>query len=270
MMALSGLVSALRRPAFILCVLTLASSAVGLEVAARWLGLKFAKLPAPPQAPLRSLDRTKLGPYEFLDSGIIPPEMIEELGTEEYIHWVLLDTSVEPGDPTRMASLFVTYYTGQRDPVPHVPDVCYLGGGFQQVAASEETAQVPELEALGFSPTVPFRTLTFARAGDLNPVDTTVCYTFAANNTLLANREQVRLKLRKLTVTHSYFSKVEVKFFGRNERQPTREQAIAAAARLFRQVLPVLIEDHWPDWETLTAEKPSGGGKEPGPVARRT
>lgn len=270
MNALSGLSTALRRPAFVLCVLTLGSSAAGLEVAAHWLGLKFAKLPAPIRAPLRSLDRTKLGPYEFQESEIIPPEMVEELGTEEYIHWRLEDTTADRNSPTRMASLFITYYTGQRDPVPHVPDVCYLGGGYQQVAASEETTSVPDLERFGVSPTVPFRTITFYKEGELNPVKTTVSYTFAANNELLANRNAVRLKLRKLTVTHSYFSKVELTFYGRNGKRPTREQAIEASARLFRHVLPVLFEDHWPDWKSLTSGDADENEPEPEAESKRT
>lgn len=270
MNALSGLSNALRRPAFVLCVLTLGSSALGLEVAARWLGLQFQKMPAPPKAPLRTLDRTKLGPFEFLDAGIIPPEMVDELGTEEYIHWTLVDTESDGDSPTRFASLFVTYYTGQRDPVPHVPDVCYLGGGYQQIAASEESTRVPELEPLGLDPVVPFRTITFFKQGDLGPINATVCYTFAANNALLANREQVRLKLRKLTVTHTYFSKVEVRFHGRRGTEPSREEALAAAARLFRHVLPVLVEDHWPDWKSLTTGGVPAGDEEPQALTKRT
>ena len=41
---------------------------------------------------------------------------------------------MEPGSPVSRYMLFVTYY-GLADRVPHVPEECYTGGGYQQVTS---------------------------------------------------------------------------------------------------------------------------------------
>jgi hypothetical protein len=60
---------------------------------------------------------------------ILNRDVLESLGTEEYLQWILEAPDAAPGSPTRFCSLFITYYTGNPDMVPHVPDECYVGGG---------------------------------------------------------------------------------------------------------------------------------------------
>jgi hypothetical protein len=51
------------------------------------------------------------------------------------------------------------------------------------------------------------------------------------------------------TERYAYFSKVEVTFGG--DSPPPRDEAIAAVERLCRVVVPMLVSEHWPDWQGL-------------------
>lgn len=245
----------------------MASAAAGLEYGARRFDLHLTKRPVPLRSPLRSLARSKIEPYRFVDNRILPPEMVEELGTNEYIHWVLEDTSQNVNDPTRVVSLFVSYYTGQPDPVPHVPDVCYLGGGYQQVSAGNYGLAVPELERFGLDADVPFRAVTFGKPGLLGTVSTTVCYTFSANGALIASRNLIRLRLGNWSERYAYFSKVEATFTGTKGQQASQDEAVEASKRLFRTILPVLVADHWPDWRAVTRQTEAPADQASSPAA---
>jgi hypothetical protein len=63
----------------------------------------------------------------------------------------------------------------------------------------------------------------------------------------------VRNTTTTLLNKHAYFSKVEVSFGGprTQPRNLGREESVAAAAKLFNVILPILVEEHWPDWEAI-------------------
>jgi hypothetical protein len=97
-----------------------------------------------------------------------------------------------------------------------------------------------------------------------NREELTVVYTFHANGQFSADREEVRKTTVNLLSRHAYFSKVEVTF-GSPRCQPRslgREESLAAAAKLFNVVLPLLVKDHWPDWEAIegNATREGSGG----------
>ena len=76
------------------------------------------------------LDEKLLEPYKVLEkSKIDNKDVLESLGTEDYLQWILEDTTVDVLSPVRNCSVFITYYTGNPDQVPHVPEACYTGGG---------------------------------------------------------------------------------------------------------------------------------------------
>lgn len=249
---------------FIVCVLILASAAVGKEMLVRWAGVAMRKEPVPLRKHLASLDKTRLGDYRVLESGQMTSAMEAAVGTTEYLDWVLEDTSLKldantrQADPRRKVRLLVTYYTGSQDPVPHTAEVCYLGAGYEQKQAHESrTIEVP---ALGTSGTkVPIRVCTFIKTAIFNREEPTVVYTFHANGHFAADRDSVRLTIANPLNKRAYFSKVEVSFFGGGTRIQARnlgrEQSVAAATKLFNTVLPILVQDHWPDWENVERSK---------------
>ena len=98
---------------------------------ANYFNLKQSKEALSLKAPLSALNPMHLVPYQVVERTVLDPTMQEALGTKDYIQWILEDTRVPQSDPLRFANLFVTYYSGGSNLVPHVPDVCYLGAGYQ-------------------------------------------------------------------------------------------------------------------------------------------
>lgn len=166
-------------------------------------------------------------------------------GTRDYIQWVLEDPRRPASDPTRRALLFVTYYA-LPDRIPHVPEECYLGSGFQSLAADTVTLTIP---TSGTPRTVQARSLVFDRADAsvwTRGTRVPVVYLFRVNNTYASRREEARLALnRNLFGRASFFSKVEL-VFNQSAGRPTLEQAQAAAQDYLSVILPILEQEHWP------------------------
>ncbi len=240
-------------PQFLVCALLLGGAAAGLTATARKLGVWFQKHPLPLKRPLSELDKEALAPYRFLRSQLIKAEMLDSLGTKEYIQWLLEDPGVPANDPRRVMVLFVTYYTGMRDPVPHVPEVCYLGGGFKRQASRAEMVRIEELHA-----DIALRATTFLRSGMASRQETTVIYTFNSNGSFTPDRERVRVWMSNPFEKYGYYSKVEVTCAG-GDRGAGPEKAIEAAKKLLQEALPLLVRDHWPDWEQETGKASRSG-----------
>ncbi|MFQ5589717.1 MAG: exosortase-associated EpsI family protein [Phycisphaerae bacterium] len=238
-------------PPFAVAVVVLGASAWLSGPFADWMKFKRDKEPLPLKAPLTMLHTAALTPYKVLDRKILQPEIVDALGTEEYILWTLEDTSLPRDDPLRFASLFVTYYTGKRSRVPHTPDVCYLGSGYEPAQPHEFAATTVASLGPGESE-VPVRVCTFAQTAVFNRREHTVVYTFHCNGRFVARRSAVRLLVNDPLTGHAYFSKVEVSF-----PAATRAQSLLGAKRLFERALPALVRDHYPDFEA--AERGEAG-----------
>lgn len=234
------------QPAFVISVVLLAAAAV----ATSRFGV-IEKTPLPLKVPLDRLDEGGLGPYKVLAKPpIANEEIVESLGTKDYIQWILEDTEADEESVQRML-LFITYY-GKPDRVPHVPEECYTGGGFQQLTSGPVSFEVRTND---IRRTIDGKCLVF---GSKNPglIDRQfpVLYFFSVNGTYAGNREDARLELnRSLFREYAYFSKVEI-VFNQSPVGPDVELATAAAERLLSVVLPRLENRHWPDWENAVGE----------------
>jgi len=245
-------------PAFLLCAAVLAVAGGGMSVAKKRLSLVLEKEPLPPKKALHLLDERALAPYKVVSKQEIEyDEVVRVLGTEEYIQWVLEDPNVPVDSPVRYCSLFVTYYD-IADRVPHVPDECYMGAGYQRLGNSEPV--LFDVSGRGVEKIVPGRYVTFAAAerGRWGGNDSfLVFYLFNVNGKYAGSRTDVRIVTNKnLFSRYSYYSKVEWKFF--NTRlgrvaHPTKAQAVSASKRLLGVVLPVLEREHWPDWPVVSS-----------------
>ncbi len=246
-----SLAGSLRRRGFVACVIMLALMTAGFY-AVTWK-MRLRKLPVPLRAPLAKLDKSALfPPYRFKEAFDINPEVLDTLGTDQYIQWILYDESVDEANPVRRVSLFITYYTGQPDPVPHIPEACYLGAGYLVRKSEDWTVSLPELKL-----EIPARLLELEKRGRLGSEQPIVAYLFGVNGQFASDRNAVRAIIGNPFEPYSYFSKVEVRFDSPTTgATPNREQARAAADRLFKKLVPVLVNNHWPDWKALH-EKPA-------------
>ena len=200
--------------------------------------------------PLSAMDVDRLHPYRVTERATLDPVVIDALGTDQYIQWTLKDTSLASGDPLHDVQLFVTYDTGGQNLVPHVPDECRLGAGYQP-ARPHENRDIA-LDGASIGADVPLRVCTFVKTAVFQRDEQTVVYLFHSNGSFAATRDAVRILFNDPRDRFGYFSKVEISF-----PNASREESVKGAAKLLSKFLPVLVADHLPDFDAAqeAAEK---------------
>ena len=264
------------QPAFLICAVVLATAGAGMSIAIKSFGVYLRKEPLPLKKSLDLLDENDLASYKVISKlKIENEEIVRALGTEDYIQWILEDSDAEANGPVKKCMLFITYYQ-LPDRVPHVPEECYAGGGFQKLASDSITLEInnpapiepepdrfkPNAEAdislkdnwggTGFERKIRGKHLVFGSTranlgtrGGKFPV----LYFFKVNGDYAASREEARIALNKnLFRKSSYFCKVEL-VFNQTLIPPNKEQAVKAGEKLLAVILPILETKHWPDWE---------------------
>lgn len=249
------------RPAFLICVGVLAFFVGGMAFMQHGFEILLDKEHIMPKKPFDQLDTSKLHPFkEIMKSKIEDKEILESLGTEDYLKLVIEDTETVPVSSTSRFTLFITYY-GKADAVPHVPEECYTGGGFKKNNELSEAIifNLPESD-LQTSETVrkvPGQYIVFekARSEFWEPVIRfPVAYFFVVNGKLANTRTEARMILAgNFRGKHSYFSKVEM-IFNASANDPPKEEVKKACEKLLSVLLPVLLQDHYPSRADLMAK----------------
>jgi hypothetical protein len=241
--------AACRQPAFLICAAVLAVAGVGMSLATQRLGLCLKKEPLPLKKPLDAIEEGRLAPYKV--TARVPMEnedILRSLGTRDYIQWILEDPRESVPSPVRKMLLFITYYR-QPDRVPHVPEECYTGGGYQRLATHAVSFRVG---TSGDPREIPGRYLLFERVSrdaSLAVPQFPVVYLFRVNGDCAGSRDEARMLLnRNLFRKHVYFCKIEM-VFNQSPTAPARETATAASEKLLAVLLPLLEQEHWPDPE---------------------
>jgi hypothetical protein len=226
-----------------------------MSIAIRSFGIYLKKEPLPLKKSLNLLDEKALAPYKVVSTEKIEnEEVIKVLGTRDYIQWHLEDVSVPADSAVRYCLLLITYY-GLPDQVPHVPEECYTGSGNQKLSSD---SVVFTLNRGSYQEQLQGTYVVFTgKDSSLWRGDTkfSVLYIFRVNGEYTNSRTKTRIVLSKnLLRRHSYFSKVEMRFFNTKlgvQMCPLKEQAVSAVQKLLSVVLPLLEKEHWPDWEKL-------------------
>ena len=240
------------QPAFLVSVAVLVVFAGGMNYYKAKYGVTLIKKALPLKQPFEMLDEKLLAPYKVLEKSKIENlDVLESLGTEEYMQWFIEDTTVEELSPVKQCSIFVTYYTGNPDQVPHVPEACYTGGGNEVKENSSLDLNVGDVNVAKIPAKVPATCLVFGKktteiwqASAVFPV----IYFFKVNGQYKGGRRTTQIALGNFTSEYSYFSKVEIKFNGR-AGYPDKKQAIEATEKLLKVLLPVLEKNIWPEWK---------------------
>lgn len=233
---------------FLVGVIILAVAAFLSGPVATWSDLSRKKLPLPLKKPLEEMSDAGLAPFRVIGREELLPTVIEALDTSHYAILNLEDTGVPADDPLRFARLFVTYYSTSEHLVLHTPDVCALGAGYKPAQPHENTTI--SVENVGAVPLiVPVRVCTFVSTNVFGGNKNSIIYTFHCNGSFVSSATRIRLMINDPRTTYAYFSKVEVSF-----PRATREESVQGAGKLLARVLPVLIRDHWPDFERAERE----------------
>ncbi len=237
------------QPSFVICVLILAIAGGGMSYAMKKLGIVFEKQPMPLKKSLGLLDKANLNPYVIVSKEeITDGDTLKSLGTEDYIQWIIQDSEQPIGSPVREYLLFITYYR-LPDRVPHVPEECWTGGGYQKLGSDSVTLEINN--KAGFEMRVPAKYLIFSpKKTDIWNSDKKIpnLYFFNVNGQYAGSREDARLALNKnLFGKASYFCKVEL-VFNRSSVVPSKKDTVGASEKLLAVLLPILEREHLPDW----------------------
>lgn len=231
------------QPAFLICAAVLVLSGIVMPKPVKKESLPLKKS-------LNLLNEKALAPYKVVKKTEIQnQEVLESLGTRDYIQWILEDTDAAGDSTVHTCQLFITYYD-LPDRVPHVPEECYTGGGNQKLASDSVTF---EIDNNGVVEKIPATYLVFASTNSNYwgmDIKFPVLYLFNVNESYANSRDEARFALNKnIFSKYSYFSKVEWKFFNIRFNKPiypSKEEAIAASQKLLSVILPILEKEHWP------------------------
>ena len=256
----------------------LLAGALGLNVAAEALELSFKKEAVPPRKPVAAIP-AEMGPWvQVTIDQRFPPEIEEELGTDQYISRTYVDVrraeadvradweaaevkdealrhrlieSVHRRDRNGVVQLHVPYYTGSVDTVPHIPDRCMLGAGFDLAEAGTRTLDV--LPPGGRPLTVSYREFQQRGRGGQVDMTNTVLYFFQVNGDYEYDAiTGVRKRLQNLLESHAYFAKIEVGVTAPTDPTAGDSAALAALQDFLQHAMPG-IEAVLPDWQAVKA-----------------
>lgn len=265
----------LMNPATVVATLILASSAIGIALVQNLGGMHFRKLEiyAPDNRQFHQLPADLPSWKRLGRDEIMSKEAVEELGTDNYIsrHYV----SKEPINGKQvLIDLHCAYYTGMIDTVPHVPERCLVGAGWEQAGASREIR-------------VPIDPMLLAPARDVDPEIHGELYTmrskvthsrvrmprgvedlsirvtpfrnqqheasfyagyfFIANGGVVASANGVRVLAFNLDDDYAYYAKIQ--FTSPNVE--SAEELGEAVASLLEEMLPEIVRCV-PDWVDVT------------------
>jgi len=231
------------QPAFLICAAVLVVSGIVMPKPVK-------KETLPLKKSLELLNEKALAPYRVVNKTEIEnQEVLESLGTQDYIQWILEDTDVAVDSAVRRCQLFITYY-GLSDRVPHVPEECFTGAGHQRLTSD---SVIFEININNTKRKIPARYLVFAKSNaNYWGMNTRfpVLYLFNVNESYANSRDEARFALNKRIFSkYSYFSKVEWKFFNIKFKKPVypdKEEAVTASKKLLNVILPILEKEHWP------------------------
>ena len=264
-----SMLRAFRNPAFLVVMGILLLSAVSLNAATQFLQLYFQKLSVDMRKPIASLP-DHLGDWVQLSlDQPMAPDIEQMLGTKQYISRAYVNTRVAGKDvvkavenksykereilieqirhqyPLAVVRLHTTYYTGMVDTVAHVPDRCYIAGGY---AVSDATPHEWNAVSrrLGHSFASPFMTFE-DQTSRRDTQKLNVTYMFHANGDYRDNANSVRLALQDLRTRYAYYAKIELMTISED-----REGSAKVMDEFLEQLLPE-FEKIMPDWKEVNS-----------------
>ncbi len=280
---------ALLNPVFLTAFGLLSISAVGFGTAIRELGLHLQKLPieAPDGLRFHTLPTSADGWRRSGSDTLLEKELLEALGTENYIsRWYVEDEEDAEGD-RRAFELHVAYYTGTIDTVPHVPERCFVGGGVSIVGESRVVKIPMDLDRFPPDPSVEESEHGLIRRGrtkshqyvrmprDLENLRMIVTpfrspegaemhagYFFLANGGHVATAQNIRELAFRLTEKYAYYCKVQFM----SPRVESAEELAEIAADFLNEMFPEIMR-RVPDWVEVEAGRYPPDSSEEGGAA---
>lgn len=269
--------AALRQPAFVAGVAIMLVSAATLNVAVAAMGVHLRKQRIdPPDNRRVSAIASETASYQRVGQDVVmSSEVVDELGTTNYLTRSYALKNAAKDQPNPRMELHLAYYTGMIDTVPHVPERCMTGAGWQIVGLSRRVPlkldpsswQVDQTVSeklrgkvltapfdpayskdtsterirLPFEPdTIEMQSSEFTGPRGMRQV---AGYFFIANGGHTALAEGVRAKAFNLTDDYAFYLKVQVT----SQQVASPEDLAEHASRLLGELLPEIMRCV-PDW----------------------
>ena len=222
---------------FLLSSFILVLAAIGLRPGMKALAEYYEKEPIAIRRPLKEFDVSRLS--SFQDNWEAKScRTDEDIGTNEYAY-----IKFKKKDSDKSSELFVTYYSNPKDKVAHTADVCYRQAG--AIVKKMTTIMLDTPQLAPEHPQIQVCILTFKWPTS----NVTLIYCFYVEGRFELSRERVRWLITKPGNHYTYFSKIETAMSYPADSDPT--EAIETCKTLFREALPVLLADHFPDKEQI-------------------
>lgn len=270
----SELSAIFRQKGFVVALLLVAGAALGLNTTMQSVGLHFKKERVELRKPLDVLPKM-MGPWlQVSKDQPLPEEQEHALGTKDYITREYLDTRTMPGfnlatwntlsddtrrrmintvlqkNPAAYIRLHMAYYTGLVDTVAHVPERCYVGGGYDPVNPQVMTIE-PFKGVAGRNPNLKVKYAEFVDRAQAHATRQNVGYFFQVNGAYEYDSiGGVRVRLQNIREKYAYYCKIEML----TQVDDKADLAKATMGDLMHFALPE-IENCLPDWHAVTGEK---------------
>jgi hypothetical protein len=246
---------------FIIAFITVLVAAVGLNFSVSYLQLHFKKAAVPLRGNFKKDIPVRVGQWvQVAREDTLDPDVQTALATDEflfctYLNARALNTTVDDlttkfagksikeqkalvdkyrmQNATAVVSITFTYYTGKADTVAHIPERCYVGGGFDPVN--------PQTEQWGLNRSLDVRYITFESQSSQAP-PFNVAYFFHVNGRYTSDNFEVRRQLQNLFNRYGYYAKVETLCITSD-----RLAAANSMQSLLAQLLPH-VEKVLPNW----------------------
>jgi hypothetical protein len=246
----------MRRSVSILLRVTIACTlllALGFGIYRALRSFESNKHPIELRKSLENLDENKLQSFKVISKDRIQNnDVLESLGTKDYLTWQLEDTKASKDSPVRLCSLFIAYYplfTNVRQ--LWFIDKIYLGGGYFPLSREQirlYSADNPSVVPKTAPMNVGYVELPYQNGQAEKRFG--VLYLYMVNGDYASDRSEAMSLLNKdRDRKQIYLSKVELKFFGESlghRIYPDKQQAIQASEKLLALLLPILQNEHWP------------------------
>lgn len=277
--------SALLQPAFVLSVVVLGGSAIGMSAAIKAYGLHLQKreIHAPGNRQVSTLPRETPSWVMVGSDQLLDEDTVKTLGTGNYVSRVYQRKDTAPAREGMYLEFHSAYYTGGIDTVPHVPERCMVGGGWLQTrgtrtlaveldsgtwlqddAASGSGREVYTARTLrspysdapgtrvrlpfGVTPNEPIRMRISAYEDPETGRKLFAGYFFLANGGVASSAEEVRTLAFDLTSDYAYYLKVQISSTSVESAEELAEQSGALLSELIAEIVRCV-----PDWVAVEA-----------------
>jgi len=170
-------------------------------------GTRPIKAAAPLNQPLYTLPE-QFGRWKVVEKTTLPHEVMEELDTHAYLHWVVRDTTRPADAKDAVLRLHVVYHTGWPDTQPHVKPHPFLHGP----SASDRTT--------------PDATHTLGWHHAIDDARPPVASLFIANGQQVEAAAQVERIIADPATRVAWWARVEIQAVGTDFEQAKTQQVI--------------------------------------------